>query len=196
MSNTSLILDKIRALESELAAEMSIRSAELKFNIDQGKIIFEREILLRHKQMKIKLWPYIRAANILVILTAPFIYSLIVPLVLLDLFITIYQVICFPVYGIQKVRRSEFLTFDRNHLAYLNLLEKINCAYCSYGNGIIAYAQEVAGLTEQYWCPIKHARRMYKTHSYYRDFLDFGDAEAFRQHLEKFKPDTDGATKR
>eukprot|EP01037_Dinobryon_pediforme_P015182 gene15182-15325_t len=193
MSNASLILDKIRTLESELAAEMAIRGAELKFNIEQDKIIFEQEILLRHQQMKTNLWPYLRAANILVILTAPFIYGLIVPLVLLDLSISIYQTICFPVYGIQKVRRGRFLIFDRNHLAYLNLLEKINCAYCSYGNGILAYAQEVAGLTEKYWCPIKHARRMYKTHSHYRDFLDFGDAGAFRQHLEEFKPHEDDA---
>eukprot|EP01037_Dinobryon_pediforme_P011107 gene11107-11188_t len=184
MSNASLILDKIRALENELTAEMAIRSAELKFSLEEGKIIFEREIMLRHEQMKTKLWPYIRAANILVILTAPFIYGLIVPLVLLDLFVTVYQMVCFPVYSIKKVRRGDYLTFDRNHLAYLNLLEKINCAYCSYGNGIIAYAQEVAGLTEQYWCPIKHARRMFNTHIHYRDFLDFGDAEAYRQHLE------------
>jgi hypothetical protein len=94
-----------------------------------------------------------------VVLTAPVIYAVIVPLVLLDLFVTIYQRVCFPVYGIPKVNRGDYLIFDRHHLAYLNALEKLNCAYCSYANGLIAYVREIAGRTEQYWCPIKHARR-------------------------------------
>jgi len=44
-----------------------------------------------------------------VVLTAPIIYAVIVPLVLLDLFVTVYQSVCFPVYGIPKVRRREYL---------------------------------------------------------------------------------------
>jgi hypothetical protein len=43
------------------------------------------------------------------------------------------------------------MIFDRTHLAYLNLVEKINCAYCSYGNGLAAYLREIAARTEQYW---------------------------------------------
>jgi hypothetical protein len=54
--------------------------------------------------------------------------------------------------------------FDRYHLAYLNVLEKLNCAYA---NGLIAYVREIAGRTEQYWCPIKHARRVIGAHSHY-----------------------------
>ena len=95
----------------------------------------------RHRELKIRLSTYVLKAPPLVILTAPFIYALIVPFVLLDLFVTVYQFICFPVYGIPKVRRSNFLVFDRHHLAYLNILEKLNCAYCSYGNGLIAYVR-------------------------------------------------------
>ena len=60
---------------------------------------------------------------------------MIVPFVLLDLFVTIYQAVCFPVYGIPKVERRTYLVFDRHHLAYLNALEKLNCAYCAYANG-------------------------------------------------------------
>ena len=55
-----------------------------------------------------------------------------------------YQAICFPVYKIPKVRRRDYLVFDRHHLAYLNIIEKINCAYCSYANGAIAFMREVA----------------------------------------------------
>ena len=93
------------------------------------------------------------------VLTAPVIYSLIVPIVLVDLWVMAYQAICFPIYKIPKVRRRDYLVFDRHHLAYLNTIEKINCAYCSYCNGAIAFVREVASRTEVYWCPIKHARR-------------------------------------
>jgi hypothetical protein len=126
-------------------------------------------------------------AHPLVVLTAPVIYSLIVPLVLLDLFVTIYQAICFPVYGIPKARRRDYLVFDRSHLAYLNMLEKLNCAYCSYANGLIAYVREIAGRTEQYWCPIKHARRVIGAHPRYALFEDYGDAEGYRKWLEQFQ---------
>ena len=67
------------------------------------------------------------------------------------------------------------------HLAYLNALEKLNCAYCSYANGVIAFTREVAGRTERYWCPIKHARRVLGAHPHYSEFVDYGDAEAFRR---------------
>lgn len=125
---------------------------------------------------------YVLNAGLMHVITAPVIYSLIVPIVLLDIFVTVYQAVCFPVYGIQKVKRSDYLIFDRYHLAYLNLLEKINCAYCSYANGLLAYAREIAGRTDQYWCPIKHARHIIAAHEGYDRFAEFGDAKAFRKH--------------
>jgi hypothetical protein len=63
----------------------------------------------------------------------------------------------------------------------LNALEKLNCVYCSYANGLIAYVREIAGRTEQYWCPIKHARRVIGAHPHYAQFQDYGDAAAFRK---------------
>jgi hypothetical protein len=73
------------------------------------------------------------------------------------------------------------------HLAYLNLIEKINCAYCSYGNGVMAYGREVVARTEQYWCPIKHARKIMAAHPYYAGFVDFGDAQSYKDELEKLR---------
>src|ERR1700730_95081 len=121
------------------------------------------------------------------ILTAPVIYSLILPIALVDIWVMAYQAICFPLYKIPKVRRRDYLVFDRHHLAYLNILEKINCAYCSYANGAIAFVREVASRTEVYWCPIKHARRVLGPHPHYQGFADFGDAEGFREKLEQIK---------
>ena len=144
-------------------------------------------MLRAQREIKTRLSLYIRNANPLVVLTAPVIYSLIVPFVLLDVSVMIYQAICFPVYKIPKVRRRDYLVFDRHHLAYLNILEKINCAYCSYGNGVVAFAREVSARTEVYWCPIKHARRVLGPHPYYQGFADFGDAEAFRGKFDQMK---------
>jgi hypothetical protein len=80
------------------------------------------------------------------LLTAPVIYSAIVPIALIDVWLTLYQTICFPVYGIPRVPRSRFLVVDRHHLAYLNGIEKLNCVYCGYANGMFAYLREVATL--------------------------------------------------
>jgi hypothetical protein len=174
------LTDKIAALEAELEAELAKRRAELRVGLEKGRVVFEEELLRRHRELRTKLLPYILRAHPLIVLTAPVIYSLIFPFLLLDLSVTIYQAVCFPAYGIAKVRRSDYLVFDRYHLEYLNALEKLNCAYCSYANGLIAYVREIAGRTEQYWCPIKHARRVIGAHPYYAQFKDFGDAEAFR----------------
>ena len=117
----------------------------------------------------------------------PFIYSLIFPMLLLDVALTVYQWVCFPLFRIQKVPRSDCWVFDRSHLAYLNALEKLNCAYCSYGNGLAAYFAEIASRTEQYWCPIKHSRRMPHAHARYPHFVDFGDAENFQTELQTLR---------
>ena len=140
-----------------------------------------------HREIKTRVSRYLIDAHPLVILTAPVIYSLIVPIALLDLSVIAYQAICFPAYKIPRVRRRDYLVFDRHHLAYLNIIEKINCAYCSYANGAIAFAREVASRTEVYWCPIKHARRVLGPHPHYQGFADFGDAKGFRAKLAEMK---------
>ncbi|MFT4580172.1 MAG: hypothetical protein ACI9UO_003027 [Nitrospinales bacterium] len=83
----------------------------------------------------------------------------------LDLVMSIYQRICFPVYGIPKVRRGDYIVIDRQYLSYLNITEQLNCIYCGYFNGVMGYTREIAGQTEQYWCPIKHARKIKALHT-------------------------------
>jgi hypothetical protein len=183
--HVAALIDKIHLLESELDAELAKRRAELRVGLERGRAVFEEEILRRHRELKTHFLAYFFGARPMVILTAPVIYAVIVPLLLLDVFVSLYQAVCFPIYGIAKVRRSDYLVFDRHHLAYLNAIEKLNCAYCSYANGLIAYVREVAGRTEQYWCPIKHARRMIGMHARYAAFDDYGDAEGYQTRLEE-----------
>jgi len=184
------IVAGIRRLEDELEQELENRRNAFKYTVEQRRVVFERDVKEQHEAFKQKLAPYLAGARPLVVLTAPIIYSVIIPFVLLDLFVSIYQAVCFPVYGIEKVRRSDYITFDRKHLSYLNGLEKFNCMYCSYGNGLIGYAREIAGRTEMHWCPIKHAKRMQGLHAQYPDFVEYGDAEGFQRIKQEFYEST------
>lgn len=173
------LAQRIRALDNELEEEFERRRNSFNYRIEQRRVIFEQDVQRQHAAFKKKLLPYIAGANPLVILTAPVIYSMIVPFALLDLFVSIYQAICFPVYQIEKVKRSDYIAFDRKQLSYLNILEKFNCVYCSYGNGLLGYSREIAARTEKRWCPIKHAKRMAENHSQYPDFFEYGDAQSY-----------------
>jgi hypothetical protein len=137
----------LRALESEFDAELAQRRTALRYRIERGRVVFDREVLARHREARVRLREFLAAARPMVILTAPVIYALIVPLALLDLCVSVYQAVCFPVYGIAKVRRRDHIAMDRHHLAYLNALQKLNCAYCSYANGLVSYVREIAGRT-------------------------------------------------
>ncbi|MCF8177976.1 MAG: DUF4407 domain-containing protein [Sulfuritalea sp.] len=177
------LLARIKTLQDELEEEY--RKARDKFGHKQVELA--EEFLRQQKRYKLGLLGFLGRTRPLVALTAPLIYAGWIPFLLMDLFVTLYQIVCFPIYRIPKVRRADFLVFDRADLPYLNLIEKFNCFYCSYGNGIAAYTREVASRTEQYWCPIKHARKITAAHERYPTFFDHGDAEAFRQGLERLR---------
>ncbi|MDB5564241.1 MAG: hypothetical protein JWP84_807 [Tardiphaga sp.] len=187
MPQLAELMDKMKAVEAEIEAELTRRREELRFRFENRRIVFEQDIERLRRAIKVRASRYFLQANPLIVLTAPAIYSLIVPILLVDLWVMAYQAICFPAYGIPKVRRRDYLVFDRHHLAYLNIIEKVNCAYCSYCNGAIAFVREVASRTEVYWCPIKHARRILGPHPHYVGFADFGDAEGFRAKMVELK---------
>ena len=181
------LMDRLRQIQADIEVELAKRREELRFHLENRRIVFEKEVLRIHRELKTRATRYLIDANPLIILSAPVIYSLLIPIALVDLWVMAYQAICFPIYKIPKVRRRDYLVFDRHHLAYLNIIEKINCAFCSYANGAIAFVREVAARTEVYWCPIKHARRVLGAHPHYQGFADFGDAGAFRGKLTEMK---------
>ncbi|NJD24388.1 MAG: hypothetical protein FIB06_03180 [Betaproteobacteria bacterium] len=177
------LLTRIAALQDELDEEY--RKARDEWA--QRRAELADEFARQQRRYKTGLFRFMIRSRLLVVLTSPVIYAGWIPFLMLDVFVTVYQAICFPVYRIPKVSRSDYLVFDREDLPYLNLIEKFNCFYCSYGNGVAAYAREVAARTEQYWCPIKHARRVKAAHDRYPRFFDHGDAEAFKQGLNRLR---------
>jgi hypothetical protein len=184
-----LLIEKIRELEAELEILLAERAEELRIHILDGKLEYTQEILAAHRALKADLLKYVFSSDPLKLLTLPFIYGLCLPFALLDASVSLYQAVCFPVYGIPKVKRKDYLVFDRANLAYLNLIEKVHCAYCSYANGLIAYVREIAARTEQYWCPIKHAKRVKAAHGRYSRFVDYGDGEGYRKQLRRLRKD-------
>ncbi len=188
-SRLHILVARMKELEKEIALEIQKKEDEYYYKVFGKKVTFEEWIHHEQKALVAKIIPFIRSSTWPVILSAPIIWSVLPAALLFDLMMTLFQAICFPIYGIPKVKREGFIIFDRHALLYLNIIEKVNCQYCAYVNGLIAYTQEIAGRTEQYWCPIRHARKMTTLHHRYVKFLDFGDGAGYRENIETVRRD-------
>lgn len=181
------LLAQITSLEDELRTALREQETHLFYQIKGKRIEFEGTIRETHRKLKMGVLRWFVAYRPRNLITGPIIYGMGVPLVLFDLFVTLYQALCFPVYRIAKVRRTDYFVYDRRHLEYLNVIEQFHCTYCAYANGLIAYTREIAARTEQYFCPIKHAHRILGAHARYKHFLDYGEAADFHVRLEEFR---------
>lgn len=181
------LVARIRSLDAEIEARIAVQRPRFRYAVTRNRVRFEPEAVIEHRSYRLGLWQQIRRSPLRFILVSPVIYALIVPIAALDLFLAVYQAVCFRVYGIDRVRRGDFIAVDRHRLAYLNPLEKFNCVYCGYANGVIALAREIGARTEEYWCPIKHSRPIATPHSRYLHFVDYGDAEGYRRRQDELR---------
>ncbi|PIP02299.1 MAG: hypothetical protein COW18_06635 [Zetaproteobacteria bacterium CG12_big_fil_rev_8_21_14_0_65_54_13] len=186
-SRVKALIDQMKQLEEELSSELQQQEDSLLFQLNGKKVEFEQSIRQAHRKLKINVWCWLVGVRPINIITAPIIYGMIIPLLIVDLSISFYQFSCFPIYKIAKVRRRDYIVFDRHHLAYLNIFEKFHCLYCAYGNGLIAYVHEILARTELYFCPIKHAHKLLATHRHYRHFIAYGDAKDYPARLEAMR---------
>ena len=181
------LLDQINALENELRTAIEQQEGRLRYRIEGKRVTFERAISEAHLKVKVGVFRWFLTVRPQNFLTAPIIYGMIVPMALFDLCISLYQLTCFPIYRIARVSRANYIVMAHQHLAYLNIIEKVDCMYCSYAVGLLGYAQEIAARTEQYFCPIKHARKMLDVHARYEHFLDYGEADSLHRKIEEFR---------
>lgn len=186
-SKITELIKRIDELNDALKKEHARLAEKYGFSLRERKVVFLERIRERNRQFRIPAWRYVVPRHIRHFLSLPFIYAMIVPAVILDLFLTVYQWAAFPLYGIPKVDRREFLIYDRRYLDYLNVIQKVHCLYCSYVNGLFSYAVEVAARTERYWCPIKAASHSKQHHGWYKDYADYGNPEEWK---EKFNDHT------
>lgn len=179
------LVAKIKALESELEAELHQEYERFTCEITKKR----EEIFASYQKERQGVLRYLVTAPTLHLLSSPVIWSVLIPALILDAFVSFYQWACFPIYKMTKVKRSDYFIIDRHRLAYLNIIEKLNCLYCSYFNGLMGYITEIAGRTEQYWCPIRHATRVKSMHNNYKKFFDYGDSDNFRQRIAELRED-------
>jgi len=182
-----LIVEQIAALEDELDAAIEEHEQRLRYQIEGRRVVFEQAVRDAHRRVKLGIFRWFLTVRPQNYLTMPIIYGAAIPLALFDLCISLYQTICFPVYRIARVKRDDYIVYDHQHLAYLNIIEKAHCLYCSYAVGLLTYAGEIIARTEQYFCPIKHARKMRAAHARYERFLEYGEADDFHGKLEAFR---------
>ena len=181
------LLVQIAALEDELRTGIHEQEVRIHFQIKGKRIEFEKSIRDAHRKLKKSFLRWVISNRPQNLITGPIIYGMIIPLLMIDLFVSFYQAVCFPIYQIEKVKRGDYIVLDRQHLDYLNFIEKFHCTYCAYGAGLIAYLSEILARTEQYFCPIKHARKVLGTHARYANFLPYGAAADYEAKLEAYR---------
>lgn len=183
----TLILAQMAALENDLRTAVHEQESKMFFQIKGKRVEFESSVKAAHRKLKKNFFRWLVTDRPQNLITGPIIYAMIFPLMMLDICVSFYQWACFPIYGITRVRRADYIVFDRRHLGYLNFIEKFHCTYCEYGNGLMSYMAEILARTEEYFCPIKHAHKILGTHARYNRFLDYGDAADYEAKLEEYR---------
>ena len=183
----TLILAQMAALENDLRTAVHEQESKMFFQIKGKRVEFESSVKAAHRKLKKNFFRWLVTDRPQNLITGPIIYAMIFPLMMLDFCVSFYQWACFPIYGITRVRRADYIVFDRRHLGYLNFIEKFHCTYCEYGNGLMSYMAEILARTEEYFCPIKHAHKILGTHARYNRFLEYGDAADYEAKLEEYR---------
>lgn len=181
------MIEEIDKMKLKLSEEIEKQESHISYEIKNGYVTFEKEILAKQKENMKNLVSWFREVPLLHLLSSPLIYAMIIPAVLLDIVLFVYQQVIFRIYKFKFVKRSEYMIFDHQYLGYLNPIEKFNCLYCSYFNGLMLYATAIAGRTELYFCPIKHAKKIVAEHQYYEEFLSYGDEENYQEKLKDLR---------
>ncbi|MBU0689726.1 MAG: hypothetical protein KJ850_01015 [Gammaproteobacteria bacterium] len=113
------------------------------------------------------------------LITIPSIVIMVIPAFILDMTASLYQAVNFRAYEIPLVGRKKYIFLDRYALRHLNFMEKFFCVYCGYFNGVMQYVSEIAARTEEFWCPIKHSKRVGFEHKRYMNYLEYDDSTEY-----------------
>lgn len=185
------IINQIEELEEKLKAEIEEQEKHITYEIKEGYVKFEESVLKKQRENMKGVFRFFAEIPLSHLLTSPLVYAMVIPAILLDMTLFIYQHVIFRIYGFKFVKRSDFIVFDRQYLRYLNCIEKLNCLYCSYFNGLMNYAAELAAKTELYFCPIKHAKKTLYRHRYSKEFLNYGEGEGYQERLAQIRENID-----
>jgi hypothetical protein len=180
---------EIEDLRQKLKEEIGKQEKTINYKIKNGRVRFDADVLLKQKENMKHLLAWFSEIPLIQLLTAPVIYGMVLPALLLDIMLFVYTRVVSRVFKITFVQRKDYIVFDRQYLGYLNIIEKLNCLYCSYFNGLMQYSAAVAGRTELYFCPIKHAKKIAYDHNYYDAFFEYGDGEDYPKRIKTLRKD-------
>ena len=181
------IIEQMEELEEKLKSEIEEYESDIRYEIKEGYVKFEEEVLAKQRENMKNLYLFFAETPMMHFLSSPLVYAMVIPALFLDIMIFFYQNIIFRIYGFEFVKRSDYVVFDRQYLRYLNIIEKINCLYCSYFNGVMHYSAAIAAKTELYFCPIRHAKKTLYRHRHYKKFLAYGDGDKYQDKLKEIR---------
>ena len=181
------ILEEIEDMKLKLAEEIDKHESHISYEIKNGYVTFEKEMLAKQRENMKSLLSWFREVPLSHLLTAPLIYAMVIPAIIFDVLLYVYQQVAFRVFKFEFIKRSDYMLFDHHYLGYLNPIENLNCLYCSYFNGLMLYASAISGSSELYFCPIKHAKKVVFQHRYYDEFLPYGDEEDYQKKLKELR---------
>lgn len=184
------IIDEIDEMKLKLSEEIDKQESHITYEIKNGYVTFEKEVLAKQRENMKNLLSWFREVPLLHLLSSPIIYAMVIPAILFDIILFLFQQVIFRIYKFDFIKRSDYIIFDHQYLGYLNPIEKLNCLYCSYFNGLMQYASAIAGRTELFFCPIKHAKKVVSQHHYYDEFLSYGDEEDYQKKLQELRENT------
>jgi len=151
----------VNMMKDRAKLELAKKKAGLTVGMEKGREFFESAILSKLTEQKIGWWEYVKKTPLKVTATSPVIYSVFVSFLLLyfyTMLLNLFVWLIFP--GAEKVKQNDYFVFDRSRILYLNWIEAFNCAYCSFGNGTVAYALASVERTGRY--PREKVNRLQK----------------------------------
>ena len=187
------ILGEIEELKMKLSKEIAEQEEHISYEIKNGYVRFEKDVFKKQKENMKNLLAWFREIPLLHLLSSPIIYAMVIPAVLFDIILFVYQQIIFRIYKFKFIKRSEYIIFDHQYLGYLNPIEKLNCLYCSYFNGLMQYAAAIAARTELFFCPIKHAKKFAYEHEHYVKYFEYGEGDDYQTKLQELRESSEGS---
>lgn len=186
-SKIASLIHEIEEMKKQLSQEIDEHNKNTTYEIHNGYVKFQQDVLERQRENMKHLLVYFKEVPLIHFLVAPLIYAMVIPAIFLDMILFVYQQVVFRVFKFQFIKRSDYIVYDRHFLQYLNPVEKLNCIYCSYFNGLMHYAAAIASRTEFYFCPIKHAKKIAYAHEHYQKYFVYGDAQNYQERLEMLR---------
>lgn len=74
-----------------MVEEIENQRAQFHYKLEGSKVKFDASVLEAHRKLKFAIFPWLRSSTLRSIVSMPFIYGMTIPLVFMDVSISLYQ---------------------------------------------------------------------------------------------------------